>query len=486
MSADAAVRTSTAARAASMGRLPLLDEQLVLARCAERGIKPQHAYTMWRDLIKKGTSNVRDIPNLPHALYDLVEEEFTLTTSKVKSRSDSADGSTTKLCIELFDGQLIETVVMRYGRVQLANFPKDELKVSDETGEIEFKSKGRATVCISSQVGCLMGCTFCATGTMGLLANLTAGEILEQVFHANQIEKVRNVVFMGMGEPLDNYDAVISTVNALVDVRRFSLSPRQVSISTVGVVPRLRSLAADAPGISLALSLHAPTQELRAQIVPSSKAWHIDRIIEAMDEYVDAQNNRRESGAEKTTVLIEYVLIADVNDSQDTAHELGQLLQGRPCTINVIPYNPTEVPFDYKSPTREVCNDFVATVREYGHRVILRQELGQDIASACGQLVITTNKQSQCGSGAPAADIEDLLGGSSSAGSASQVRRRPRRKPSVPVLPKKAPEQTLSESFVSRHRLVLFAIIAVLLVQIVRHAFRLYHVASSASIASDD
>jgi sorting nexin-8 len=240
---------------------------------------------------------------------------------------------------------------------------------------------------------------------MNLLSNLSAGEILEQLYHANQVEKIRNVVFMGMGEPLDNYNAVLMAVRAMIDTGRFGLSPSRVTISTVGVVPRLQALAKDLPQIGLALSLHAPTQELRQQIVPTSKAWHIDRIMEATDVFIAQQNVNVKSKNRRRHVLIEYVLIKDVNDSDQVAHQLGQLLQGKDILLNVIPYNPTDVPYDYKTPTPERSASFVDITRSvYGLHTLFRQELGQDIASACGQLVIDSKKP--CNE--PIADMEDI------------------------------------------------------------------------------
>jgi adenine C2-methylase RlmN of 23S rRNA A2503 and tRNA A37 len=197
-----------------------------------------------------------------------------------------------------------------------------------------------------------------------LLSNLTAGEILEQLWHANQIEPIRNVVFMGMGEPLDNYDAVVEAIHGMVDVQRFSLAMAHVCISTVGVVNRLRTLARDAPGVSLALSLHAPNQTLRQQIVPTSKAWPLDKIMAAVDAYL-ADMAYLHPRAKPPRTMIEYVLIDGVNDSLDNADELGRLLKDRPFHVNVIPYNPTDVPHDYRRPPRHVSD---AVLRE-GARV---------------------------------------------------------------------------------------------------------------------
>lgn len=174
----------------------------------------------------------------------------------------------------------------------------------------------------------------------------------------------------------------------MTDVRRFSLSPSRISLSTVGVVPRLRTLAKDVPGVSLALSLHAPTQELRAKIVPTAKAWHLDAIMEALDQFLNEQAHA--IAARRCKVLVEYVLIADTNDMDATAHDLGKLLAPRSALLNVIPYNPTSVIHQYRAPSAQRTHQFCEIVRSYGVKTILRQELGQDIAGACGQLVVST------------------------------------------------------------------------------------------------
>eukprot|EP00049_Salpingoeca_infusionum_P027487 m.32659 g.32659 ORF g.32659 m.32659 type:complete len:496 (-) comp9543_c0_seq1:217-1704(-) len=389
--------------------LPLLDEEAMLSLCRERKINTKHCYTMWRHVIANGVTDVSTIPGLPKALVALVQEKFALTTSKLLEIKTSEDKSTSKLLIQLQDGAKIETVIMRYGRFELRSFPEDRQR-EDESGQRVFQSKGRATVCVSSQVGCKMGCTFCATGTMGLLSNLMSGEILEQLYHANTVEPIRNVVFMGMGEPLDNYTSVVSAAKAMADVQRFSLSPNRIAISTVGVVPRMRQLANDLPQVGLALSLHAPNQEMRTKIVPTSKAWHIDKIMAAMDYFVAERAHR--ANHRRSHVLIEYVLIDGVNSDEDTARELGLLLGGRDVIVNVIPYNPTDVPFDYKPPSREVTEAFNAVLRdEFDIRTIIRQELGQDVNAACGQLVIESQKEGatgSCSTGDRQHDVEDL------------------------------------------------------------------------------
>ena len=211
---------------------PVLDEQILIADFESHGINVKHASKIWRYMIQNNVDRYEDIPEIPKDALRLLEKEYSRPiTSKVVKRSDAADGSTTKLMIELQDGMCVESVIMRYGHVELDLFPEEEKRknrllddhasdVASFNGEKLFKSNKRATLCISSQVGCSMGCTFCATGTMGLMANLTAGEILEQLYHASKIEKIRGIVFMGMGEPLDNYNAVITSINGMTDPAR--------------------------------------------------------------------------------------------------------------------------------------------------------------------------------------------------------------------------------------------------------------------------
>jgi adenine C2-methylase RlmN of 23S rRNA A2503 and tRNA A37 len=244
---------------------------------------------------------------------------------------------------------------------------------------------------------------------MNLLANLNSAEILEQLYHANQIEKIRNVVFMGMGEPLDNYDAVKNAVFMMNDPSKFSLSASHITISTVGVVPRIKDLCKDLPQIGLALSLHAPTQELRVQIVPTAKAWKLERIMEATEKFINMQNLNIKSVNRRKHVLVEYVMIKNVNDSEKTAHDLGRLLQNGDYLLNVIPYNHTDVPYDYESPCRETQAKFVDILRnEYDVHTLLRQELGGDIDSACGQLAIRNQKR-ECDNTPLVTDLEDLI-----------------------------------------------------------------------------
>lgn len=270
--------------------------------------------------LKNNVSNKknRNKVQLPKALLDFLQNPdngFVTISSTVDQARTSADGSTTKLAVRLHDGYLVESVLMRYNS----------------------KDRGRASLCVSSQVGCAMGCTFCATGTMGIRGDLTTGEILEQIVHAGRVlaqeyldrlkenhvnakhDLVRNVVFMGMGEPLNNYDNVVEACRGLIDRKRWNLSHGRVTVSTVGVTPKIHDLTRDLPEVSLALSLHAPNQEMRTKIVPAAKAYKIEGLIEALDRHMMVYMAQDYDGARFTKAqrikestrrraMIEYVM----------------------------------------------------------------------------------------------------------------------------------------------------------------------------------
>lgn len=347
-------------------------------------VKATHMQNLWKHLLrtccKEDEDNVdfaksvQACTNLPHRVKETITSQFELLTSRLVEEKTSADKTTTKMVIQLQDGHLIEAVIMRHVVVG----EEGEVKKLAGTGK-----RHHVTLCVSSQVGCAMGCTFCATGTLGLLANLTAGEILEQIVHANRIEKVSNIVFMGMGEPLNNYKAVSSALKLMTDVSLFGLAPSRVTVSTVGIIPNMRALSKDFPSVNLALSLHAPTQEVRKKIVPAARGFPIENLIQALDDHLAKRTNKHRH------VLIEYILIADVNDSDEMAHKLGKLMQGKAVKVNVIPYNPTSVNYDFKPPRKERVVQFLKILmNEYKVNSLERREMGQDIAGACGQLAI--------------------------------------------------------------------------------------------------
>lgn len=349
-------------------------------------------------------------------LYISTTPDFVVTTSRVKERLTSKDDSTTKLIIELYDGFVVESVLMRYRQ----------------------KGAGRASLCVSSQCGCAMGCTFCATGTMGLSGNLTVGEILEQLVWAdrilleeslsrqrskndnadgdgvnnrnkkeNKIESVRNVVFMGMGEPLDNYNNVTEACRTMIDNSRWNLSHGRVTVSTVGLISAIRRLTKELPQISLALSLHAPNQETRAAIVPTASRYPIEELIGALDNHMMAylnQRRKRMSGnndaalkvytveermkeSSRRRAMIEYVMLQGESTSFKCAHQLGKLCENRHLIVNLIPYNSTDVKDKLQCPSYEHMLEFRNIVQSYGTFCTIRRTMGADIASACGQLV---------------------------------------------------------------------------------------------------
>ncbi|BBN17167.1 23S rRNA (adenine2503-C2)-methyltransferase [Marchantia polymorpha subsp. ruderalis] len=368
-------------------KFSVFDEVKLKAELERCGIKHLHAVAIQSYLLAHKDAEPHEVPDLPKAAYPLLRSHFKSTTSKLKVEHFSSDGTTVKLLIEMQNGQSVESVIMRHDATAglYAGGPR--------------QGSPRATLCVSSQVGCQMGCTFCATGTMGLKGNLSAGEIVEQLVHATRITPIRNIVFMGMGEPLNNYQAVVQAIKTMTG-HCFSVSPSHITLSTVGVIPRILSLATDLPGVNLALSLHAPTQELRCQIVPAARAYNLVKLMAAVDSYI---------GASKRKVFIEYIMIGDVNDSEELAHQVGALLQDRQVVLNLIPYNPTLTKADYKASREESIHSFQKIIREvYNVRAIVRREMGQDIAGACGQLAIGEYKKDSSHPQKASTDLPDI------------------------------------------------------------------------------
>lgn len=322
-----------------------------------------------------------------------LREEFVLFTTVAESVVVSKEGDATKCVVVLHDGERVESVSMRH---------------CDEAAD-----PTRTTVCVSSQIGCQMGCKFCATGTMGIIGDLSACEIIEQVAHATINERLggreapKNVVFMGMGEPLNNYDNVCSAVEALTASGSWELRRKSVTISTVGVVPSFRRLTREMPEVQVALSLHAPTQELREQIVPAAKAWPLNQLMNALDEHLST--NRKRYSTSSKGLMVEYVLLAGVNDTDEHADQLVELLKDRCVMVNIIPYNPnvTAELYGYEKPSIEASKRFGKRMIDAGLHVRLRKEFGSDIAAACGQLALVSS--SPPNSSTISKDIEDTV-----------------------------------------------------------------------------
>lgn len=298
-----------------------------------------------------------EIGTLPKALREQLKTAFTLFPSKLLRHQKSVDG-TEKLLLELHDNETVETVLMR--------------------------ERDRRTVCVSTQVGCAMGCVFCASGLLGVKRNLSTGEILEQVFRvdrllapeADSLTKLTNVVVMGLGEPMANLRQLKPALDTLIDPNRYGLSPRRITVSTVGLPEKMREFATWGKPYNLAVSLHAPNDELRTEIVPVNKNTGIQAILEAAEHYFDVTGRR---------VTYEYVLLAGRNDQLAHARELASLLRGRNAHLNLIPMNPVE-PTGLDAPSEPATRAFENTLLQQGINVTVRKRKGADIDAACGQL----------------------------------------------------------------------------------------------------
>ncbi|KAL0559766.1 hypothetical protein IC582_000134 [Cucumis melo] len=327
------------------------------------------------------------VPSLPSAAYCLLRLKFKPLTSTVHSVVDSSDQVTTKLLIKLQSGAFVEAVIMRY---------------DTRLGKYGGKPRPgglRSTLCISSQVGCKMGCRFCATGTMGFKSNLTSGEIVEQLVHASRFSQIRNIVFMGMGEPLNNYSSLVEAVRAMMGPP-FLLSPKRITISTVGIIHAINKLHSDLPGLNLAVSLHAPVQDIRCQIMPAARAFPLQKLMDALQEYQKKSQQK---------ILIEYIMLDGVNDEEQHAHQLGKLLETFQVIVNLIPFNPIGSSSQFKTSGDEKVSVFQKILRgTYNIRTTVRKQMGQDISGACGQLVVSLPNRSSSKQSSVLPDIEDL------------------------------------------------------------------------------
>ena len=294
--------------------------------------------------------------NLSKDFRNWLAEHSVYRLPEVVARHESVDG-TIKWVVRVANGNCVETVLI--------------------------PEKGRNTLCVSSQVGCMLDCTFCSTGKQGFNGNLSAGEIVGQVWLANELlapsgETVTNVVLMGMGEPLLNFDAAVAATQLMMDDLAFGISKRRVTISTAGVVPAIYKLA-EVSDVSLAISLHAPNDALRSQLVPLNKKYPISDLLDACRHYVDGLGERR-------YLTMEYTLMKGVNDELIHAKQLGRLLRDVRCKINLIPFNPFPAS-GFERPDPAAVRNFQTYLMNDGYATMLRTTRGEDIAAACGQLV---------------------------------------------------------------------------------------------------
>ena len=326
---------------------------------AELGEKPFRADQLVKWIYHFGEDNLDNMTNLNKKLREKLKSVAEIKAPEVAVEQRSADG-TIKWAMQVGDQQ-VETVYI----------PEAD----------------RATLCVSSQVGCALACTFCSTAQQGFNRNLTVSEIIGQVWRASKIignfgvtgvRPITNVVMMGMGEPLLNVANVVPAMEIMLDDFAYGLSKRRVTLSTSGVVPALDNLS-KMIDVALAISLHAPNDELRDEIVPLNKKYNIKTLIDSVDRYLSVSN------ANHGKVTIEYVMLDHVNDHVEHAHQLAEVLKNTPCKINLIPWNPfPEAPYAKSSNTR--IDRFQKTLMEYGLTVIVRKTRGDDIDAACGQL----------------------------------------------------------------------------------------------------
>ncbi|MEY3895523.1 MAG: rRNA ((2503)-C(2))-methyltransferase RlmN [Verrucomicrobiota bacterium] len=324
------------------------------------GVILHHAKVLWRAIHREGELDLAArefLPPLKRWVAESVGEgkAFFLDAPEVVDEIRSSDGLTRKFLLRLRDGQTIETVLMGY--------------------------EGRHTVCVSTQAGCAMGCVFCATGQMGFVRHLRSGEIVAQVLHARRIlksidpkKRLRNMVLMGMGEPLHNYDSVMHALDSISDVRGAGIGPSKIAISTVGVVPSILRLAEEARPYRLAVSLHGSTEEERSALVPASKRWSLAMLIDACRKYGEITGKR---------IFFEWTLIAGKNDSPDTARRLVELLRGIDAHINLIPLNPTG---GFTGTESGTGHEFQEILIAGGFPCTFRQRRGIDVAAGCGML----------------------------------------------------------------------------------------------------
>lgn len=309
--------------------------------------------------LQSGVDNFSDMTNIPVALQKQLDEVSYIAAVKALRKYVSKIDGTVKYVFELFDGNLIESVLMKY-----------------EHGY---------TICISTQVGCRMGCKFCASGIYGLTRNLTASEMLAQITYAQRDNDVRisNVVMMGMGEPLDNFDNSIRFLKLVSDDNGLNIGLRHISLSTSGHVDGIKRLAEYNMPITLSISLHAPNDQIRSSTMPINNKWNISLLLDACREYQRITTRR---------ISFEYALIEGVNDSDDNACELAKILRGIMCHVNLIPANPIKEN-TFKKPNRKSIYAFQKKLEKLGLTATIRRTLGADIDASCGQLKKKTKEE---------------------------------------------------------------------------------------------
>ncbi|MBQ8869154.1 MAG: 23S rRNA (adenine(2503)-C(2))-methyltransferase RlmN [Oscillospiraceae bacterium] len=321
-------------------------------KIAQMGLPKFRAKQIYEWLHKKNVDSFDKMTNLDKALRQKLNEEFFIAVPTISRKLVSKIDGTVKYLFEFSDGECVESVVMKY--------------------------KYGNSICVSTQVGCAMGCTFCASTKAGRVRNLTAGEILGQVYRAQTDtgERISHIVLMGIGEPLDNFDNVMKFLDMVSNEQGLNIGQRNISLSTCGVVPKIYELAKRNLQITLSISIHSPTDELRTSMMPINKKYPISELIEACRSYVKTTGRR---------ISFEYSLIKGVNDSPECAEKLCALLRGMLCHVNLIPVNTIEQS-DYRKSDKEAIERFKNIIEKHKITATVRRKLGADINAACGQL----------------------------------------------------------------------------------------------------
>ena len=329
--------------------MTLEELQAVMEKIGEKPFKAKQIY-QW--LHEKCAADYEEMTNISRGLRERLAEAYPLSGPRAVEVQTSRIDGTQKYLFRLADGNVVESVLMRYHHGN--------------------------SVCISSQVGCKMGCRFCASTLDGWTRNLLPSEMLSQIYQIRRMtgERVSNVVVMGTGEPLDNYDNLLRFIRMLTDEKGQNISQRNITVSTCGLVPEIRKLAEENLQITLALSLHAPNQQKREQLMPIARRYSLPEVLDACRYYFEKTGRR---------MTFEYSLVGGGNDSQQDAEELSRLIGGLNCHVNLIPVNPIKER-SYVQSDKKVTLNFKKKLEKYGINVTIRREMGRDIDGACGQL----------------------------------------------------------------------------------------------------
>ena len=345
-----------------MDKIDLRDLDLaeMQALVGQLGAEPYRARQLFAWVHRRGTIRWEEMTDLPRNLREALANRSYVGSPQAERQLVSSDGQTFKYLLSFSDGKAAETVLMIYRR---------------------RRARDRVTACISSQIGCGLACRFCATGELGFERNLRPGELVGQVYFWNRELSgrgltVTNVVYMGMGEPLLNYEAVVKSIRLLAHPEGLNLGQRRLTISTCGVAPGIRRLAREGLSVRLAVSLHAADDEVRSRLLPINRRYPLSELLAACREYAERTGRK---------ITFAYLLLAGVNDAPRDAERLGRLLAGIPCQVNLIPYNPVEGK-EFRPPEAARIRSFMEKLTNSGLEASLRERRGADIEAACGQL----------------------------------------------------------------------------------------------------